>query len=87
MNNRIIILTLLAVLLAVPAARSMQSDGAQSNSAFLYGEIATRSGNEYKGFLRWGTEEAFWDDLFHSGKEDLPFLKDRDRDRKRGRDR
>jgi hypothetical protein len=46
-----------------------------------------QSGKQYQGFLRWGREEAFWDDLFHSGKEDLPYLNDRDRnDRNRDRD-
>jgi len=39
---------------------------------FLYGKIETVSGDEYVGRLRWGKEEAFWDDLFNSSKEDLP---------------
>ncbi len=51
-----------------------------NNEGFLYGRVVTESGSEYTGFLRWGTQEAFWDDLFHSGKEDLPFLDDLDDD-------
>ncbi len=43
------------------------------NDAYLYGTVTTRSGNSYTGLLRWGTEEAFWDDLFQSAKEDLPY--------------
>jgi len=46
----------------------------QSNQGFIYGRVVTESGTEYQGFLRWGTQEAFWDDLFHSAKEDLPFF-------------
>ena len=46
---------------------------ADDNQGFLYGRVITDSGTEYVGFLRWGDEEAFWDDLFHSLKEDLPY--------------
>ncbi len=64
------------------------AEGASSNAGFLYGEVTTRSGKEYRGFLRWGTEESFWDDLFHSAKADLPYLEDlpeseRERSRRR----
>ena len=58
------------------------------NQGFLYGRVTTESGNEYVGFLRWGTQEGFWDDLFHSTKKDLPFhryLDRRDVDRRRDR--
>lgn len=41
---------------------------------FLYGRIRTTSGDVYEGQLRWGNEEAFWDDLFQSAKVDLPAL-------------
>ncbi len=46
---------------------------ASPNDGYLYGAVTTRSGNSYTGLLRWGTEEAFWDDLFQSAKEDLPY--------------
>lgn len=45
----------------------------QDNQGFIYGTVTTESGTEYVGFLRWGSQEGFWDDLFHSTKEDLPF--------------
>jgi hypothetical protein len=48
----------------------------QDNAGFIYGKVMTESGKEYRGFLRWGSEEAFWDDLFHSSKEDLPYLEE-----------
>jgi hypothetical protein len=41
----------------------------------LYGEIRTKTGNGYTGVLRWGKEEASWDDLFHSTKTELPHKK------------
>ncbi len=58
----------------------------------IYGTVTTRSDNTYTGVIRWGREEAFWDDLFHSSKDDLPWIehaetRDRsrdDRDRSRG---
>ena len=34
---------------------------------------ATIDGDTLTGFLRWDDEEAFWDDLFHSLKEELPY--------------
>ncbi len=59
---------------------------AADNSGFLYGTVETDSGNTYKGFLRWGTEEAFWDDHFNSTKDDLEYARrksgdDEDRER------
>jgi hypothetical protein len=50
------------------------ADAAQTTDGYLYGTITTRSGNTYSGLMRWGKEEAFWDDLFHSSKEELPYL-------------
>ena len=41
---------------------------------FLYGTVETDSNKTYRGLLRWGNEEAFWDDLFNSAKRDLPAL-------------
>lgn len=45
------------------------------NSGFLYGTVDTESGNSYTGFLRWGTEEAFWDDHFNSTKDDREYAR------------
>ena len=45
------------------------------NQGFLWGTVSTNDGNEFTGFLRWDGEEAFWDDLFNSGKRKLPHAK------------
>jgi hypothetical protein len=68
--------TLLVALLAGAQAVSANGD----HKGFIYGRVVAESGNEYTGFLRWGSQEAFWDDLFHSGKEDLPYLDELDDD-------
>ena len=60
-------LALLAAFVSGPATAAPQ-DG------FLYGTVQTSSGTTYTGFLRWGTQETFWDDLFHSAKQDLPYV-------------
>jgi hypothetical protein len=85
--------TLLRILLALPVlALPLLAGGAalaagQDTDGFLYGKVVTESGNEYVGFLRWGDEESFWDDLFHSTKEDRPYADEgRDRDRERRRE-
>jgi len=84
MLRRILLITCVAGLLAavVPAA---PAGAAQATDGFLYGTVTTRSGTSYTGVIRWGSEEAFWDDLFHSSKEDLPYAErapedERDRD-------
>ena len=62
------VVSLIAFVLApVDAAAGSVNDG------FIYGTITTKSGNVYTGLMRWGTEEMFWDDLFHSGKGELPY--------------
>lgn len=42
-------------------------------SGRLYGTVTMKSGTQYQGTLRWGTEEAFWDDVFNSSKVDLDY--------------
>ncbi len=64
----VVLLPLLALLLPL----FCQADAAD-NDGFIYGRVVMKSGSEYQGFLRWGTEETFWDDIFHSLKEDLPY--------------
>ena len=51
-----------------PAARA----AAGPHQGFLYGTVETKSGATYTGLLRWGREEAFWDDLFNATKPDEP---------------
>ena len=43
---------------------------ADSDQGFIYGKITTESGKTYEGVIRWGDEEAFWDDMFNSTKAD-----------------
>ena len=80
--------SLLALLAGGVMGAWSRADGAANNAGFLYGEVTTQSGKEYRGFLRWGTEESFWDDLFHSAKVELPYMKevpDDERERRRRR--
>ncbi len=76
-TRQLIGITILFVSLLVIAQAAVAKD---EHKGFIYGTVMTESGKEYTGFLRWGNQEAFWDDLFHSGKEDLPFLDDLDDD-------
>jgi hypothetical protein len=71
---------LLSLALAVGAAgHAADTDG------FLYGRVTTTTDSTYTGILRWDDEEAFWDDLFNSGKVELPFYKDFGPEQRRGR--
>ncbi len=86
------LLWVFALLASGPVVGDQDAKARSENQGFLFGRVTSESGNEYTGFLRWGTEEAFWDDLFHSTKEDLPYWEmvddeDWDRDRGKGRKR
>ncbi len=61
-----------------PAPGSTQGD--DDSAGFLYGRLELQSGEKYEGFLRWEDEEAFWDDLFHSRQNELPWLEHVDMD-------
>jgi len=50
------------------------SAGAAEADGFLYGTVLTEGGRRYTGVLRWGGEEAFWDDLFNGTKSKLPYI-------------
>ena len=39
----------------------------------IFGEVLTDGGQTYKGFIRWGSEEAYWGDLFNSSKGESPY--------------
>ena len=73
---------LLVVLVAATGGGIFTDDAgaATDNKGFIYGHVTTESGNEYAGFLRWGNEETFWDDLFHSAKSDNPYTEYVDED-------
>jgi hypothetical protein len=57
---------------------------AQDTEGFIYGKIYT-SNNSYTGQIRWGREEAYWNDHFNASKVDNAYesfrRKERDRDR------
>ncbi len=53
---------------------------AQNDQAYIYGEITTIDNQKYVGEIRWGDEEAFWDDIFNSSKPRNEFIKYIDRD-------
>jgi hypothetical protein len=52
-----------------------------SDEGYIYGRVQTRDGDVYQGQLRWGTEEAFWDDIFNANKfenENLQYVDRKD---------
>lgn len=53
---------------------------AKGGAPYLYGTVLTIDGESYTGQLRWGKEEATWQDLFNSSKTENPFIKYLDRD-------
>ncbi|HSN89196.1 MAG TPA: hypothetical protein VL025_20695, partial [Thermoanaerobaculia bacterium] len=58
-----------------PVVKTAANPAARPDTrGFLYGKLTTRNGTTYQGRLRWGKEEAFWGDLFHSSKEENPYL-------------
>jgi hypothetical protein len=62
----------IGLFIGIPLATA--EDGADA-AGFIYGQVKTRTGGTYEGFIRWGDEEAFWGDHFNSTKEDLPYLR------------
>jgi hypothetical protein len=74
-----IFLVMAAGVLLAPQNGQARND----DRGFIYGRVLTESGTEYTGFLRWDDEEACWDDLFHSSKEDLPYMDEVDRSLRR----
>ena len=41
---------------------------AQQSGQYIYGQITSKSGQTYEGFMRWGDEEMTWHDIFNSTK-------------------
>jgi len=52
---------------------SMSSGAGSSVEGYIYGTVETKTGKTHTGVLRWDDEEAFWDDIFHSSKTELPY--------------
>ncbi len=46
---------------------------AEGDEGFIYGTITMDNGSTYQGVIRWGDEEAFWDDMFNSTKTENVF--------------
>jgi hypothetical protein len=64
--------TATAIAAGLALASPLTAAPAASHQGFLYGTVETKSGGRYTGLLRWGKEEAFWDDLFNASKRDQP---------------
>ncbi len=62
---------LLAGMMLSAAAGVARADDA-ATQGYLYGTVETQGGKSYTGVLRWGHEEAFWDDLYNASKVDRP---------------
>lgn len=48
-----------------------------SDAGYIYGRVEMEDGDTFEGQLRWGKEEAFWDDIFNAskvGNENLDYL-------------
>jgi len=73
MNNTTRALCAILVAVGVTAAGPMRATAAANNAGFIHGTVTTNGGKSYTGVMRWGTEEAFWDDVFHSSKVELPY--------------
>lgn len=62
----------LAVALSIGGQQfATAADG--SASGCIHGTVTTRGGTRSTGLIRWGGQEAFWDDLFNSAKIELPY--------------
>jgi hypothetical protein len=80
MNTKRTLILILGLALLGPIAAAAGEAGPHG---YLYGTVETESGHEYTGLLRWGTEESFWDDLFNSTKNDLPYLDEHRKERRK----
>ncbi len=79
-------MTLLGILWAMGATAWAADRPVAGPGGFLYGTVETESGQKHTGLLRWGTEESFWDDLFNSVKDEVPYLEEHGRAEQRRRD-
>ncbi len=63
-NKRTMLLSMgiiIALIIALTEAKAQNTEG------FIYGKVFTRD-NTYQGQLRWGKEEAYWNDHFNASK-------------------
>ncbi|MEQ8469741.1 MAG: hypothetical protein RIC35_01070 [Marinoscillum sp.] len=66
MKNKRIILLVLGNLIAFLIV--VQEIKAQDSQGYIYGKVTTIDNKEYKGRIRWGSEEAFWHNYFNAAK-------------------
>ena len=64
----------LAIFAGTGSSNSVPALAGTDNTGFIHGRVTLWSGEQYEGFIRWDDEEAFWDDLFHSRQNELPWL-------------
>jgi hypothetical protein len=76
-TNRLFVIAPLAALLFGWCVLAATAEEGRSAGA-IYGAVKTRAGKTYTGVIRWGNEEAFWDDHFNATKEKLPYAEYRD---------
>ena len=72
--SKLSLITATLLLLGAGAPWLAENAGAAEADGFLYGTVLTDGGRRYTGVLRWGGEEAFWDDLFNGEKSKLPYI-------------
>lgn len=73
LRSALLATTLAAASMPVLAAAAAPLAGAAAApDGFLYGTVRAKGGATYTGFLRWGNEEAFWDDHFNGSKVSAP---------------
>lgn len=66
-----------AAVVALAFGLTLSGTARASDIGYIYGRVVTVDGDSYEGQLRWGKEEAFWDDLFNATKtenENLGYL-------------
>lgn len=66
-NRRMKLLTTAMVMLSVVFVKSPLEAQEEDRSLMLYGTIETID-NNYKGYIRWGKDEAFWFEYFNAAK-------------------
>jgi hypothetical protein len=80
---------IVGALLLLASAPTMVNAQDYDKGGYIYGKITSDNDETFTGWLRWGTQECFWDDLFNATKEENPWWKyiERDQDNERSYDR
>ncbi len=67
-------------IVALALGVALAGQAVASDVGYIYGRVTTVNDGEYEGQLRWGKEEAFWDDIFNATKmvnENLEYVDDK----------